>query len=476
MFRFNLSLVRNVGAVLSASCALSCSVGVDDGSEPTAELTQAEGLLFSMPGIGGLNVLWAGVPNPSTGSELIVGDVDPNGISVDTGVIGTIATGKDTPAGPESETLVGYGDFNADGQTDLLFRTSLTSKLTIWFMEGHRVRSKLASSDNAVPVFSSGVAKAHIADINGDGISDIVWTGTVGSPPSLTFRTVKWIMQMGRVVPSNLLKSVSDSDAEVIAVGNFNGDLSTGPGGDFLGHADYLKRRTLGDGMVTFVDGVSGAETPIAAVPGSSGWVVKAVGDFNGDRYADALWYNVVSGQVSVWEGRSNGNMVPQGVLGTVPPSSGWTLVGTADVDGSVQARSDLVWQHKANRVTSIWRVIDSSHANFENPRPFAGNSIVGIMNMTRPLAPSDLTFSAPSGGTSTVVVKNNYDVVADAQIHVSNVNGGAVADFDGSFGKNAVNVPASALAGGASACLVANVSYHGRFSNLSPSVCGALP
>lgn len=456
--------------VLSASCLLSCTLDAEDSGEPTASVSQGEGILFSMPGVGGLNVLWGGPGSAANGTELVVGDVAPDGISVDTGSIGRIATGKLTAQGPEIESLVGYGDFNGDGQTDLLFRTQLGGILSIWIMEGHRVKNKIVSSNNAVPVFFSGPAKGYVGDVNGDGISDIVWTGSITSS---TYRTLTWFMPANSIAPASTT-TFDSTTTETIAVANFNGDLTVGPRGDFLGHADYLMRATRGDGMVKLKNGATGAETPIAPVLASSGWVVKAVGDFNADRYADALWHRATEGEVSIWEGRANGVMVPQAVLASVPASSGWTLAGTADVDSEVIGRTDIIWQHKARRVTSIWRMIDSTHVNFENERPFVRDSIVGIMNMTRPVAPTDLMFSRPSNGETTITVRNNSDVLGTQQMHVRNQTGGAVVSWNASLGKITQNAPASTLAGGANACLVANVGYHGRFSNNSPVVCGS--
>jgi hypothetical protein len=67
--------------------------------------------------------------------------------------------------------IVGTGDFDGDGSTDILWRDSTTGTLAIWFMTPGLQVAQTASF-TAVPADWS---IAETGDFNGDGKSDILW-------------------------------------------------------------------------------------------------------------------------------------------------------------------------------------------------------------------------------------------------------------------------------------------------------------
>jgi hypothetical protein len=431
--------------------------------------------VYSTPGIGGLAVIWNGSPNRVSGTPVSLSDVDFN-YSTDTSVIGSTATGQLSSKGPETEELIGYGDFNGDGQTDLLWRTTLTDRLTIWEMAGHQVLKKLVSAQYAGPVFFSGPAKGYIADLDGDGISDIVWTGVVGSASANSFRTLTWIMQADSITPAQT--STSDSDTtEVIGVGNFDGDPADAGPGPHHGHADLLTRATRADGMVTLVT-AAGVSSPIVQVPTSTGWVMVGVGDFNADLCDDALWYNTQTGDVTIWQGSGpSSTMIQQGVLANVPPSSGWTIVGTGRLPYVLN--SDILWQNKSTRQTSIWKMADSMHVTeFGAARNFDGNSVAGFMNVAEPPPPTELTYTV-SGSTATFRVKNNDYVKGNTgttllELRTDAGNTSLITFAAVGTGYFNIPVPLSQLGFGNASCVMAYAWYHDRQSAPSNVICEA--
>ena len=73
---------------------------------------------------------------------------------------------------PTSWSIVGTGDFNGDGKTDILWRDT-DGDVAIWFMNGTQV---VSSSDlGNVP---TNWSIAETGDFNGDGKSDILWRDT----------------------------------------------------------------------------------------------------------------------------------------------------------------------------------------------------------------------------------------------------------------------------------------------------------
>jgi hypothetical protein len=79
-------------------------------------------------------------------------------------------------AGPYPDwKIVGVGDFNRDGLADILweYRTATTAKLALWYMNGS---VRLGTEDSAPPMLpDSGWRVAAVVDLDGDGISDVVW-------------------------------------------------------------------------------------------------------------------------------------------------------------------------------------------------------------------------------------------------------------------------------------------------------------
>src|SRR5262249_56969701 len=86
--------------------------------------------------------------------------------------------------------------------------------------------------------------------------------------------------------------------------------------------------------------------------PGSAtnDWLVAGTGDFNGDHFADILWYNTHTGQVVIW--LMNGTTV----IGAGSPGSGtfgWAPVGTGDFNGDGFA--DILWYNSSTGQAVIW-------------------------------------------------------------------------------------------------------------------------
>lgn len=124
----------------------------------------------------------------------------------------------------------------------------------------------------------------------------------------------------------------------------------------------------------------SGAGTPIVtnsvlsvALPGSSGWVVKLVADFNRDGSADILWYHPTTGSLSVWWLQGNTLLGHEMVkVSAVPASSGWDIVGSGDFDrdGNV----DVLWHHRSSGAFNVW-LMRLRGTEFKRSFPLSMNS-----------------------------------------------------------------------------------------------------
>jgi len=92
---------------------------------------------------------------------------------------------------PANFVIQGLGDFNGDGQTDILWRDTNTGALSIWFLNGTQV-----TSSAAVGILASSWNVAQIGDYDGDGKSDILFLDTSGD-------VAMWLMN-GATVSSSI--------------------------------------------------------------------------------------------------------------------------------------------------------------------------------------------------------------------------------------------------------------------------------
>lgn len=210
--------------------------------------------------------------------------------------------------------LVGSGDFNGDGISDLLWRNS-GGYLTEW----------LGSSSG---VFSSNQANAGtgladnswhvvgIGDFNGDGTSDILWRNTDGY-------LTEWLGTSNGSFVSNQANAgtgIADNSWQVVGIGDFNGD----------GTSDILWRNTggyvtewLGTSNGSFVSNQANAGNGSA----DNSWTVAEIGDFNGDEHSDILWRNT-SGYITEWTATTNGGFVSnQANAGTGIADNSWHVL-----------------------------------------------------------------------------------------------------------------------------------------------------
>jgi len=228
--------------------------------------------------------------------------------------------------------VVGRGDFNGDGKTDILWRHAASGSNSIWLMDG-------ASRIGGGPITARTSAAwqvAGIGDFNADGRADILWRNSSSGANGI------WLMN-GLTRTGNLtITAVPDLAWQIAGVADFNAD----------GRSDILWRHGInGDNSIWLMDGgtrVGGG--PITAVPEVT-WQIAGVGDFNGDGKADILWRHGAYGSNSIW--LMDGTTRLGGGPTLAVPELTWTVEQVADFDAD--GKADILWRHGASGSNGIW-------------------------------------------------------------------------------------------------------------------------
>ena len=210
------------------------------------------------------------------------------------------------------------GDVNRDGNPDVC-------------LHGNRTPVRLGNGDGT---FSGGIAlsdaaQTQLADVNGDGTLDQVFTnhGRVTVMPGTGDRS-------GAFAPYTTFDQVVASQKSEIALGDFNGDLKLD-----IAMTTAQENRLyvlLGNG-----DGTFGA--PRTSDRGN-GPTSPVVADFNADGKLDLGFVNTGSGKISILPGKGDGDFlaaIDATLGGTLTRMTAADLTGDGKVDLAVLSTSE---------------------------------------------------------------------------------------------------------------------------------------
>ena len=210
--------------------------------------------------------------------------------------------------------IVGTGDFNNDGQQDLLWHHQTQGWVSVWFMDGTRMIAGVSLNPDRVADTNWKVVAT--GDFNGDGQRDILWQHSTNG------LLATWLMNGTMLMDGRLLTPghIADANWRMVGSGDFNGD----------GMTDIVWQNTFGYLCVwlmngsTLLEGVWLNPNQVA----DTNWKIRAVSDVNGDGQADLIWQHVTTGAIAAW--MMSGTTQISGTLLT-PPAVGdldWRIVG----------------------------------------------------------------------------------------------------------------------------------------------------
>lgn len=225
--------------------------------------------------------------------------------------------------------LCGAGDFDVDGQTDVLFQHD-DSSLAVWLMDGPRVKSATLLNPRR-----SGVdwRVVSVGDFNSDGKTDLIFQRADGT-------LAAWLMNGTELRLSMYLDPNTPGDAnwKVVGGGDMDGDRKNDlvfqhrDGSVAVWFLEPVQTLILGDekdsdgnAVAWFQEGLQMTRASLT-IPGNSGdWRVVGVTDLNADGKADLLFQHPGTTDLAVWF--MNGFQLAEGqLLNPSQPGGTWKI------------------------------------------------------------------------------------------------------------------------------------------------------
>jgi hypothetical protein len=236
------------------------------------------------------------------------------------------------PGVPLSWQIVEQGDLDGDGVSDLVWRNNQTGDLAAWFMNGASARE--------APVLAPGVPlnwqTVAAGDLNGDGTADLLWRDAQSGD------LAAWLMNGANVIEAPVIAPGVPLSWEIAAVGDLDGD----------GKDDIVWRnRANGDVATWLMNGTTAKSSPVISLGVPLSWQISRLADLDGDGKEDIVWRNLQSGDVAAW--LMNGELVSQSPVISLGLPLEWQLARAADLDGDGQA--DLTWRNSSTGDVAAW-------------------------------------------------------------------------------------------------------------------------
>jgi hypothetical protein len=238
-------------------------------------------------------------------------------------------------------------DFNRDGKADLLWQHKPTGEVAIWYLSGPtRVGSAaLASTQNNLAF--RDWRPVGTGDFNGDGNLDLIWQHRP------TGQVVYWLMNGVTAIGSGVFQETlnpSFVDWRLVGVADLNGDRKP----DLLWQhrpTGYISYWTMNGLTLTGGNYFAGGTDP-----GLASWRLVQAADVTNDGKPDLIWQHRTLGQIVYWS-MNGVTQTGAGTFsgGSDPGLASWRLAMAADITGD--GRTDLIWQYKPTGLAHYWQM-----------------------------------------------------------------------------------------------------------------------
>jgi hypothetical protein len=213
----------------------------------------------------------------------------------------------------------GTDDFDGDNRTDILMWNPPTGNLVIWYMDGTRLVRK-----SSLNLGLAEYAPVSVVDWNRDGHPDILFQRRKGGD-------IFVVLLQGETViakqPIDIPTADRNVNWRVLGTGDFNRD---GAADLVLFHTGANGSRDVADDTlaVALMNGTGTGRIQVVTKLTDRNWQVRAVADFTGDGWPDLFFENYATGETGAWEmeGLKIGRQYV--VTGPAQENRGWHLVG----------------------------------------------------------------------------------------------------------------------------------------------------
>ena len=255
--------------------------------------------------------------------------------------------------------VIGTGDFNGDGKSDILWQNN-NGTYAIWEMNGTSViGGGILSPGGTWQAVATG-------DFNNDGKSDIVWQDSDGT-------VAIWEMNGTSVIGGGIVADAGPT-WHVVGTGDFNG----------YGQSDILFQNNDGDVAIWEMNGTALVGGGVIGTPGVS-WKVIGTGDYSGVGYSNDILFQNTNGAIAMWE--MNGLSVVSGsIVGSNPGDSlqaigQTTALSVAENNGLTSPAAAVTPGANASVKSPVTGALSSSTSNaaitFAGDPPFGRYSIL---------------------------------------------------------------------------------------------------
>jgi BarA-like signal transduction histidine kinase len=235
----------------------------------------------------------------------------------------------------------GQADVNGDGVTDIVWRNTSTGDNYVWLMNGTTRIGGLPIERLA----DKNWKIEGVADFNGDGLADLVWRNWSTGANSV------WYMNGATHSGNATLSTVADLNWQIGAVADFNSD----------GQTDILWRNySTGENSLWLMNGVNHSGSVAFDKQTDPNWKIVAAGDMNGDGFTDIVWRNTSNGQNAVWY-YSDTARTGTAYLDSVSDQN-WKIVLLADFNSDGQ--TDILWRNASTGENTVWFMSDTTRTS----------------------------------------------------------------------------------------------------------------
>jgi hypothetical protein len=246
----------------------------------------------------------------------------------------------DSPELNANLKIAGVGDYDGDGQMEILLLDGLTKEYQIWYVNGQTIQKQplgqIPGLDGLVPDVAGQAAIG--LDFDNDGNADLLWYD------NRTGNNYVWLMNGVNYNGGTFLFEDKPANSRIVAAGDFNKDGMV----DLVWHNDQT-----GDNLIWNMNGLT--KTGQVSLPEpdtgwNTVWNIVGTGDFDKDGMVDLVWHNNQTGgnRICLMTG-----LITKAVGQSFEGYPGWKIVGTGDFDGD--GMTDLLWSNPDTGESSIW-------------------------------------------------------------------------------------------------------------------------